>query len=450
MRRTAILLGVLVPHLAGLLGAQEPLSMQIWYGNRPKTEAAHKVAKWGPRGLPSPALAFRAAKLVTCEGEPIDDGVILVKDGLIRALGRRSEVTIPPEYEVRDVGEHWIVPGLVDLHCHVSGAGFDLNDTVHPTNPEMRTIDLITLNHPQIQRAVAGGVATVLYIPGSGSNMGGFGTLTKSFGDPREALVRFPGSLKIAQAGNPERMSGDLGMTRMGMNQGLRFTLERGRRYYQAWEDFDAGKGPKPEFQPDLENLRGLFRHEFPVSVHTQIYQVVLETFRQLRQEFGLWTFVDHGEFDAYRMSGFAKEIGVPIVAGPRSYHFDRAQSKFLGLAEGWYGKGLKGWLAEVDGVGRDGIGINTDSPVVPQEQLTVQCAIGVRLGLPDEVGIRALTINPARIIGIDHRTGSLKVGKDADFGVWSGDPIDPRCYVETMVVNGKIAYVRDPKRPRW
>jgi imidazolonepropionase-like amidohydrolase len=437
----------------GPLLAQEQLSMKIHYGNRPRDEAGCKVAKWGPRGLPSPALAFHAAKVVTCEGEPIDDGVVLCKDGLIQAVGKWGKVQIPPEYEVRDVGENWLVPGIVDLHCHIAEAGpdiRDLNDTVHATNPEFRTFDLITLTHPLIKNTLAGGVTTVLFIPGSGSNMGGFGTLTKTAGDPRDALVRFPGSLKIAQAGNPERQSGDLGMTRMGMNQGLRFTLERGRKYYQEWEDFDAGRGPKPKLRPDLEYLRGLFRHEYPVSVHTQIYQVVLETFRQLRLEFGLWVFVDHGEFDAYRMSGFAADIGVPIVAGPRSYHFDRATSKFIGLMEAWYGRGTKGWREEVGGVGRDGIAVNTDSPVVPGEQITLQCAIGVRLGLPDEVGIRALTINPARIAGIDHRVGSLKAGKDADFGVWTGDPIDPRHHTETMVVSGRIAYVRDPKRPRW
>ena len=105
---------------------------------------------------------------------------------------------------------------------------------------------------------------------------------------------------------------------------------------------------------------------------------------------------------------------------------------------------------APVQGVGDDGIGINTDSPVVPQEQLPVQAAIAVRLGLAHEVGLRGLTINPARFAGIDHRTGSLEVGKDADLVVWSGDPIDPRSAVQTTVINGSICYRRDPKRPAW
>jgi imidazolonepropionase-like amidohydrolase len=237
-------------------------------------------------------------------------------------------------------------------------------------------------------------------------------------------------------------------MTRMGMNQGLRFTLERGRRYCQAWEDFDAGKGPKPELQPGLEYLRGLFRHEYPVSVHTQLYQVVLETIRELRHEFGLWTFIDHGSFDGYRLSQFSADSGVPVAAGPRSFHFEN--SKFTGFHDAWFRGGLHGFREAIRGLGRDGIAVNTDSPVVPQEQITGQCAMAVRLGLPYEVGALALTINPARMLGIDHRVGSLKAGKDADFGVWSGDPIDPRNSVQTMVINGHIVYQRDPRRPVW
>jgi hypothetical protein len=282
--------------------------------------------------------------------------------------------------------------------------------------------------------------------------MGGFGTLTKTWAkSPEDALVRFPGSLKIAQAGNPERGSGDLGTDMMGMSEGIRMTLLDGKRYYEAMLLHEQGKGPKPRFDATLELISGLFRHEFLVSVHTQIYQVVLQTLQMLRHEMGLWTVVVHGEFDAYRLSGNAFDSGMAVAAGPRNYHFDRATSQFLGLMQTWHDGGkYYAWRDPVAGLGRDGIGVNTDSPVVPQEQLTVQAAIGVRLGLPHEVALRALTINNARFAGIEHRVGSLEVGKDADIGVWSGDPIDPRSHVRLMVVNGEICYRRDPSRPMW
>jgi hypothetical protein len=213
----------------------------------------------------------------------------------------------------------------------------------------------------------------------------------------------------------------------------------------------EQGKGSKPAFDPTLELISGLFRHEYLVSVHTQIYQVVLQTLQMLRQEMGLWTVVVHGEFDAYRLSGNAYDSGMAVAAGPRNYHFDRATSQFLGLMQTWHDGGkYYSWRDPVAGLGRDGIGVNTDSPVVPQEQLTVQAAIGVRLGLPHEVALRALTINNARFAGIDHRVGSLERGKDADLGIWSGDPIDPRSHVHVMVVSGQICYRRDPSRPVW
>jgi imidazolonepropionase-like amidohydrolase len=429
-----------------------PPKFEVWRPRRPATEKDYQVAKWGPRGLPSPGYAFRAAKVLPITAPPILDGIVVTRNGLIEAVGPAKEIAVPPGYELIDCGDAMLVPGFIEMHCHIASESFDLNDTVHPTNPEFRTLDLIGMEHDQIRMARAGGISVALYIPGSGSNMGGFGTLTKTWAkSPEEALVRFPGSLKIAQAGNPERGSGDLGTDMMGMTEGIRMTLLDGMRYWQQHEAWQQGKAEKPKYDPTLELLRGLFRHEYPCSVHTQIYQVVLTTLQQLRLELGLWTVVVHGEFDAYRLSGNALAAGMPVAAGPRNYHFDRGTSQFLGLLQTWHDGGkYYPWLPPVPGLGRDGIGVNTDSPVVPQEQLPLQAAIGVRLGLPHEVAMRALTINNARFAGVDHRVGSLEVGKDADLGIWSGDPIDPRSHVRLMVVNGTICYRRDPARPMW
>jgi imidazolonepropionase-like amidohydrolase len=429
----------------------QPGRFEVWHPRRPASEAEHQVAKWGPRGLPSPGYAFRAAKVLPITAPPILDGVVVTKDGRIEAVGPASATPVPSGYELVDCGDAILMPGLVELHCHVASESFDLNDTVHPTNPEFRTLDLVGMEHDQIRAARAGGVSTTLYIPGSGSNMGGFGTLTKTWGrTPEEALVRFPGSLKIAQAGNPERGSGDLGTDMMGMSEGIRMTLLDGRRYWEQHEAWQAGRGEQPKFDPTLELLRGLFRHEYPVSVHTQIYQVVLQTLQQLRLELGLWTVVVHGTFDGYRLSEDLLTAGVPVAGGPRQYYFHPATGRFEGLLGNWSRGGLHGWRAPVAGLGPDGVGINTDSPVIPQEQLPLQAAMAVRLGLPHEWALRGLTINPARFAGIDHRTGSLEVGKDADLAVWRGDPIDPRSHVETLVVNGTICYRRDPSRPLW
>ena len=227
-------------------------------------------------------------------------------------------------------------------------------------------------------------------------------------------------------------------------------TLLDGKRYWEQHEAWQQGRGEKPKFDPTLELLRGLFRHEYPVSVHTQIYQVVLTTLQQLRLELGLWTVVVHGEFDAYRLSGNALAAGMAVAAGPRNYHFDRATSTFLGLAQVWHDGGkYYSWMDPVPGLGRDGIGLNTDSPVVPEEQLPLQGAIAVRLGLPHEVALRALTINNATFAGIDHRVGSLEVGKDADVVVWSHHPLSTYAIVERTYIDGIVRYDREMELAR-
>ncbi len=448
----------LLASISCAINAQEtkPRSLEVFFGNRPKEL---KVAITGPLSIDSPKYAFRVGKVITMAGNPIDNAVILCEDSKIMAIGRASETVVPDGYEVIDFKDSWCTPGLVDLHCHVAGKNrSDYNDMNHLANPEMRTWDLISMENDLLAKAVAGGVTTVLFIPGSGTNIGGFGSLTKTWGrTAKEALIRFPGCMKIAQAGNPERRNGDLGMTNLGMNQGLRMMLELGRDYAAAWEAFDQGKGEKPKHRPDLEYLRGLFRHEYPVCVHTQGYQVVLQTLRELRQEFGLWTVIVHGTFDSFQLAGEARRLGVPVCNGPRQFYLGPdflgkldTGSTFTGCASAWHSGGTYNFRAPVLGVGDEGIGINTDSPVVAQEQLIVQCAMAVRLGLPDYVGMRAITTNPAHFAGIDHRVGTVETGKDADLVFWSGDPLDLRNHVKMTIVNGCIAYQRAPSRPRF
>ncbi|MEO2163375.1 MAG: hypothetical protein ABGY29_12690, partial [bacterium] len=126
-------------------------------------------------------LALLATKALVAEldgRQVVDQAVVLVADGEIEAVGPRSELEIPEGYVVRDLGPYWIMPGLVDLHTHVSGSG--INDTVYQINSGLRVAPTTQPGNPNLERALAAGVTTVLYIPGSGSNMGGQGILMKT------------------------------------------------------------------------------------------------------------------------------------------------------------------------------------------------------------------------------------------------------------------------------
>lgn len=377
------------------------------------------------------ALAFRVAKVVAFDAADsvINDAVVLVRSGKIEAVGTSRELKIPSGYRVYELAEHWLVPGLVDCHDHVSGSLNDLNDMVYQSNPGLDTRATIDPNNYLIARARTGGVTSVLLIPGSGTNISGFGTVTKTGGDkPSDVIVRSPGSLKIAQAGNPEWYMG--GNTRSYMNWNTRQTLLKALAYHEQWLNFEQGKTQvKPEFDPTWDALRGLFRREFPASVHTQIYQVVMTTLEMLGREMKLWVVTDHSTFDGWKTAPLAIEVGASIVCGPRGFYYDRSNNTMYGIAASWSKNGVSD------------VSVNTDAPVIPQEELSYQAAMNCWYGWLPYAALAGVTRSPAKALGIYERTGSIEAKKDADFGIWTGDPLDPRSACLMTIVDGKVVY---------
>lgn len=376
-------------------------------------------------------LAFRVAKVVSMDERDsvINDAIVLVKDGKIESVGRAAETKIPDGYDVQDFRDCWIVPGLVDCHNHVAGAQSDLNDMVYLTNPGLNTRAAITPNNDNVRRARCGGVTSMMFIPGSGTNMGGFGTIAKSGGDtPEQVIVRSPGSLKIAQAGNPEWYFG--GNNRGFMNWNTRQTLLKARAYHEAWEAFEQGTSKtRPAFDPIWDDFRGLFRREFPATVHTQIYQVVMTTIEMLSKGLKLWVVLDHSEFDGWRTAPLIVGTDIWVICGPRGFFFDRTLNRMVGFAAGYWKHGVRR------------VGINTDSPVVPQEELFFQATMHCYFGWIPYYGLKGVTAVPAQALGLFDRLGSIEQKKDADFGVWTGDPLDPRSSCLMTVVNGRVEY---------
>jgi imidazolonepropionase-like amidohydrolase len=400
--------------------------------------AAPAVRGEEPAKAPAPApeprhFAVRAGKVWT-EGKAgvIDDGLVVVKDGKFAWVGPYAPERVPTGVPLEDLRPRWLVPGFIDLHSHVGGG--DINDMTYPTNSDLRTLDNVDPDNERLQWARAGGVTTILFIPGSGTNSGGWGTLMKTRGKTlEEVLVRFPGALKIAQLGNPER-GGDVGSGRMGMNHLIRSMMEKGREYAKAWREFEAGTTKvKPALDPRLENFRGLFDRKWPVIVHTAHVQGVQATMRILFDEMQVDTILTHGDFLGFRGAGPLGERGMKVNIGPRTYWYDPENGRVSGQAAEWYRRGAKD------------LSLNTDAPVVPQEELLLQVAMAVRYGLPQEHAMASVTSVPARQIGMGDRLGSLEAGKDADFSCFPGDPFDPRHGAVRVWVDGKVAY--DPEK---
>ena len=376
-----------------------------------------------------PVFAVRAGKVLT-QGPAgvVDDGLVVVKDGKFAYAGPFDAAKVPAGAPLRDLRPNWLVPGFIDLHSHIGGG--DINDMTYPTNPDLRTLDNVVPDNDALKWARAGGVTTINFIPGSGTNSGGWGTLMKTNGKTlEEVLVRFPGALKIAQLGNPER-GGDVGSGRMGMNHLIRAMMEKGRGYAKAWEEFEAGRTKeKPALDPHLENFRGLFAHRWPVIVHTAHVQGVQATMRILVDEMKVDTILTHGDFLGFRGAGPLAERRMKVNIGPRTYWYDPENGAVAGQAGEWFKRGTTD------------LSINTDAPVVPQEELPLQVAMAVRYGLPQEHALASVTTVPARQIGMADRLGSLEAGKDADFSCFPGDPFDMRNGAILVWVNGRIAY---------
>lgn len=392
-------------------------------------------AKPASTAPPEKTVAIRGGKVVWNAEAPnpiYEPGTVVFRGKKIVAVGPVKSTEIPADAEIIDANGAWVVPGIIELHNHTGagGASGDLHEYVYLTNPDLRMIDAVRPESDEMKDALVGGVTTVLTIPGSGNNMSGFGVLMKTGALPLdEALIRYPGSLKIAQAGNPESYLAGVG--RSLMNWSTRDQMTRGRDYATKMKGkTPAERRKSPDFNIQLEDMISLYEHTVPIAVHTQQHQVVASTVRILNKDLGLDAFLDHSEFNGYLNAPEVVKYKIPTVCGPRGFYKDPIDNRVRGLMAEWWERGVRE------------MGTNTDSPVVPEQELTYQSAYGVRMGFPDtKTALRGLTIVAARIAKVEDRLGSLEANKDADVVVWTGDPIDPRSRVKRAYVNGKLCY---------
>jgi imidazolonepropionase-like amidohydrolase len=394
-------------------------------------------ASWAAAGQPQ-RLALHVGKVITMDPQDrvLNNAVVLVSGGKIEKVGPADSVPIPEGYKLIEKPDHWLLPGIVEVHNHAAGSGRDLHDYVYLTNPGLRNLEALVPESENAKRARAGGVTTVLMLPGSGNNMSGFGTLTKLGGDNvEEMLIRSPGCIKIAQAGNPEGYW--YGVSRTFMYYNLRQTLQKALAYHRAWERYEKDpSGPKPEFDLFWDDFRPVFQRKMIALVHTQWYQVVMSTLDMLAKKFHIRTVLGHSTFEAYQTAPLVVEQGdVHVTNGPRQIHFDRRQRRIMGNAARWWQGGVRK------------LGVNTDAPVIPQEELPFQAAMACHYGWKPYEALRGITRIAAETLMLEDRVGSIEPGKDADLGLWTGDPIDPRQSCELTVIGGRIVYDASLKR---
>jgi imidazolonepropionase-like amidohydrolase len=375
-------------------------------------------------------LALVVGKLLTMDGDDrvFDPGLVLVRGDNIAYAGALADV--PAGYQRIDARALWAWPGMVDLHTHIHAKGWhDLNDMVRPLNPELRARPAIDPWEEQLDHARAAGVTTLFGIPGSGTSNSGFGTLYKPERDAgyEDIVLRDPGGMKIAQNFNPQRGAGDVGSTWCGLAFNLEYLNDRARVLAASGrEDWE------------LENLMKVHKKELPVLIHCASAEGVADAIRMWKLRYGMDAVVSHGCWDGWHAAGFAAETGTPVNVGPRVENLlaMRREDRFVGIASEYVKAGV------------ERVSLNTDSPVVPEEELFLQGTMSARLGAEPYRMLRALTADPALSFQIGERVGSLEPGKDADLVLSSGDPLDPRSHVELVLIDGRVQYSRSADGP--
>ena len=373
-------------------------------------------------------MLFKNATIYTMEQDPFV-GDFKIDKGVFTEVGKN--LTANEGEDVQDLNGLFVFPGLVESHCHlgmeetaIRFEGDDVNEITDPITPNMRGIDGCNPMDETIESALKGGVTTVAAGPGSANVLGGTFFAYKTKGNCiDEMTIENPIAMKAAFGENPKRCYKDKKIdTRMQISALLRETLEKTKEYLAKKE---AGKDVA--YDQKLEAMIPVVKRELPLKCHAHRADDILTAIRIAKEE-NIKITLDHVT-DARSILPQIKESGFPCICGPALTHkskFELANMSFETPNE-LYKAGIL-------------FSIITDSPVIPQQYLSLSAALAAKAGLPEYEAIKAITINPAKILGLDNRVGSIKVGKDADFVVCTKNILDTQNEITAVYVDGKKA----------
>ncbi|MUK87701.1 amidohydrolase family protein [Ornithinibacillus sp. L9] len=371
-------------------------------------------------------LVIKHATIYDGTGKKLEGKAILVKDGKFEEI--TDDTNIPVSYQVIDAAGKVVTPGLIDVHTHLGVAeegvgkeGSDFNETSSPITPQVRAIDGINPMEKGFEDARKSGITTVQVMPGSANVIGGEMVVLKTIGHiVDDMVIKSPSGMKAAMGENPKRVHGDKGkmpVTRMGVAARLREKLIETQNYIN---------GDQNERKLDLENLAKVINKEIPLRVHAHRADDIL-TILRIKREFDIDITIEHCTEGHHIADYIAKHKDVRVSVGPTMSTRSKVELKD------------KGWTT-IKTLLDAGIScsITTDHPVVGIEYLVTSAVHAIRGGITEEQALQALTLDAAKHIGVAHRVGSIEVGKDADFVIWTGNPFDLRNKAEQVFIDGK------------
>ncbi|CAN7305233.1 amidohydrolase [Brevundimonas sp. LjRoot202] len=423
--------------------ASEPLARGLDYAANPDPFPSTY------RGLPRENMAIVGGTVFTGAGQRIDNGVVIVTDGRLAAVGDAS-TPIPAGHRRVDAQGRFVTPGVIDTHSHlgvypspgVQGMS-DGNEATQPNTAEVWAEHSLWPQDPGFNAARAGGVTTLQILPGSANLFGGRGVTVRNVPSVTMQGMKMPNApygLKMACGENPSRVYGSRNSspaTGMGNVAGYRAAFIAAREYKAKWDKWrEDGEGSPPTRNLELETLAGVL--DGSVLIQNHCYRAdEMAVMIDVAKEFGYKITAFHHAIEAYKVAPLLAREGI-----------------CADMWTGWWGfkmealDAVEANAALVDAQPGSCAVIHSDDAELTQrlnQEAAAALAAGRRIGMdiPEERAISWITLNPARSLGIADQTGSLEAGKRADVVIWSANPFSVYARADQVFIDGGLAFDR-------
>lgn len=396
---------------------------------------------------PSQTMLIANATIIDGKGGLIENGAVLVEGGKIKAVG--TDLSAPEGAVTIDAKGKWVTPGIIDNHSHLGAypspgvdSHGDGNEISGPVTAEVWVEHSVWPQDPGFTRALAGGITSLQILPGSANLFGGRGVTLKNVPARTVQAMKFPDApytLKMACGENPKRVygygrgstPGGAPYSRMGNVAGYRDAWIKATEYKRK---LDAGESPTRDLE--LETLAGVLNGDILVHMHCYRADEMAQVL-DISKEFGYKVTAFHHAVESYKIADKLAEYGACSSMWADWWGFK--MEAYDGIPEN---------IPLVHNAGACAI-VHSDSEVGIQrlnQEAAKAWADGKRIGIdvPIEVAWQWLSLNPAKSLGIDDKTGSLEPGKMADVVIWSGNPFSSYAKAEKVYVDGALMFDRN------
>jgi imidazolonepropionase-like amidohydrolase len=394
------------------------------------------------------AVVLRGATVIPIDGPAIPNGSVVMQGGKIVAVG--ATVQTPAGAQVIDVRGKYVMPGLVDAMTSLGIGATDLNEPGDPVTPQMRVFEAFnpfgnfgsgTAGPLRLTEILSGGVTTMYIAPADAALIGGQGAVVKTAGDNLASMaLRDPAAMDMTLGEQPKKAAAARQRdpaTRMAEMAMIRQALIKAQEYAR-------NKAANPALPRDLgsEALGRLLRKEIPARIQANTAGDIRNAV-SLSREFGFDLIIDGGA-NAKAQIPLLTEHKVPVVLGQVSHPFVSNEeipdmSEYPPVDERTPATLTNGGIKTAIATFSRAFG--SLAPAGSSKWILLDAGIAVGYGMTEEQVLRAVTIVPAEILGVQQRIGSLTVGKDADVLVLDGPPLSMKTWVERVYVNGELVH---------